>query len=170
MKLSIVNLVVICAYEKGYRVIDGKLFNPKGKELKPRINNNGYPGTTIRFNGKSKNLPVHKLAAFQKFGDAVFQDKIEVRHLNDNKLDFSLPNIEIGTHQQNHLDRCAKKEKERILKVSLKLKKFSQQQAEEIRNNYFLSNKRRDFISEKAREYNVCHGTIRNIINKKHYK
>lgn len=170
MELSIVNLVVIFAYEKGYRISDGKIFNPSGKQLRPRINNNGYPGITIRYNGKSKNLPIHKLAAYQKFGDALFQNKIEVRHLNDDKLDFSLSNIEIGTHQQNHLDRCPQKQKESRLKASLKLKKFSQQEAEEIRNNFFLSNKRRGFMSEMARKYNVCHNTIVNIINKKHYK
>lgn len=165
MKLSIVNLVVIFAYEKGYRVADGKIFNPSGNQLRPRINNNGYPGITIRYEGKSKNLPIHKLAAYQKFGDALFQDKIEVRHLNDNKLDFSLSNIEIGTHRQNHLDRCPQKEKQSRLKAAFKNKKFSQRQAEEIKNNYLLSNKRRGFASEMARQYNVSHNTITKIIN-----
>lgn len=47
---------------------------------------------------------VHRLQAYQKFGDKIFENKIVVRHLNGNYLDNSWDNILIGTFSDNKMD------------------------------------------------------------------
>ena len=113
--LSVENLGVLTAYEKGYYVDkEGNVwFNGKQRKLIPH--NTGkkkpYYQFAIRLtNGKVKNVKVHKLQAYQKFGDKMFEDGIVVRHLNDNSLDNSWDNIEIGTDSDNMMIYPKKKD------------------------------------------------------------
>ena len=97
----------------------GNLFNPKGVEIKGYINTkNNYSTkvTSARVDGKGVKIPFHRLQAYLKFGNEMFKDGIEVRHLNGDSLDNSFENIAIGTHSDNMQD--IPKEK-RILKSSL---------------------------------------------------
>ena len=97
--------ILISCYNKGYRVgVDGKLFNPKGREIFGYINSNGYRKTTIRINDKFCGLYFHRLQAFQKYGINLFNDGMEVRHLDGNALNNSYDNIAIGTHSENMQD------------------------------------------------------------------
>jgi len=59
----------------------------------------------IRIN-KSKIIKVyiHRLQAYQKYGNGIYINGIVVRHLNGNSLDNSISNIEIGTVSQNQMD------------------------------------------------------------------
>ena len=107
MKLSKTNQAVVVVHTKGYRVIDGKLYNPKGVERKTRPKNNPsvpYLRTTFRVEGKSISIPIHKLAAYQKFGNKVFESGILVRHLNANSFDNRESNLELGTSLDNFND------------------------------------------------------------------
>ena len=72
----------------------------------PKVAKSGYPviGTRIRSLGINKSIGVHRIVAYQKYGDAIFSDGVQVRHINNNKLDFSCGNIEIGTAFDNHND------------------------------------------------------------------
>ena len=45
------------------------------------------------------------MQAYQKFGNLIFQDNIQVRHLNNNSQDNSWDNIEIGTAKENAMDK-----------------------------------------------------------------
>ena len=49
-------------------------------------------------------IQVHKLQAYQKFGNKVFEKGIQVRHLDNNSLNNSWNNIDIGTQSQNMMD------------------------------------------------------------------
>lgn len=65
----------------------------------------------VRVNGKRKSFKVyvHRLLAYQKFGDALFTDGIEVRHLDDDSRNNRWDNIGLGTHRQNMLDQSLEK-------------------------------------------------------------
>jgi len=86
----------------GYRVdAQGRLLNPQGRVLRGSRDSNGYP--RIARKGKPP-VPVHQLAAFQKFGCAMYRKGIEVRHKNGDHTDARPSNILLGTHSQNMLD------------------------------------------------------------------
>lgn len=107
MDLSKSNKAVLLAYERGYRVlINGVMVNAENKEMNPCVNNKGYKTFTIRIphSRQCKSFLVHRLMAYQKFGDSVFEKGIEVRHLNGSRIDNSFNNIEIGTRSQNAMD------------------------------------------------------------------
>ena len=137
--LSAENLGVITANEKGYYVDkDGSVwYNGKQRVLTPH--NNGRQKPYYQFaiklnNGKVKNVKVHKLQAYQKFGDKIFEKGICVRHLNDNSLDNSWDNIEIGTNSDNMMD--IPKEK-RIAHGRLAASYLIKFDADKVKNFYF---------------------------------
>lgn len=98
--------------ERGYRVTDEGVF--LGVNNNVLINKNkGYPCVYIKVNGKTKVLFAHRLQAYQKYGDAIYNNGICVRHLNSDKGDNSYSNISIGTNRDNMMDK-PKSERHRI--------------------------------------------------------
>jgi len=60
----------IIIYNAGYRItLNGDPISNKGNLMSFTINNNGYPVIGVRVNGKRYNLNIHRLQAYQKFGD-----------------------------------------------------------------------------------------------------
>jgi len=165
MNLSKRNQHTIECYKKGYRIIDGKIFNPQGKELKVMRDNSGYAKISSYSNGKYKNLFLHKLAAYQKFGELMFQEKIQVRHLDGDRLDFSLENIELGTAMQNRLDMPLEQRKDSAYRSNIKRRKLSQQEVEKIRNDFLNVESKYGFYSKIARLYNVSARVIWGIVH-----
>lgn len=95
---------ILIAYKRGYRCTsDGVLLNPKNKKI-GIINSIGYISFSMRIAKKITNVSAHRIQAFQKYGHKLFEQGIEVRHLNGNKEDFSWNNIAIGNHSQNMMD------------------------------------------------------------------
>lgn len=95
----------IIFYKKGFRVDeDGNLINPKGIQISGNITYHGYIKTGIRYNGKTLNCMVHRLQAYQKYGDLLFYEGVETRHKNGIKTDNSYNNILIGTRSKNQMD------------------------------------------------------------------
>ena len=71
------------AYKKGYRVLmDGTPIS-KRNHLNG-TNCGGYIRLSIRIEGKKEYIMVHRLQAYQKFGDKMFENGLVVRHLNNN--------------------------------------------------------------------------------------
>lgn len=99
------NIVLLDAFNKGYRVIDNEVYY-KGRVVKKQNNkgSGGYCSFYIRSNQKSKKVKVHRLVAFQKYGIKIFEKGLEVRHKNNDKSDNYESNILLGTHQDNMLD------------------------------------------------------------------
>lgn len=92
-------------YEKGYRISpEHDIINPKGEVLKGGVKN-GYRVVYCRKDKKPSVVFVHRLAAYQKFGDSMFAPGVVVRHLNGNSLDNSYGNIALGTQSQNMMDK-----------------------------------------------------------------
>lgn len=98
------------AHFKGYRVTPaGEVLNSNGK---PRILRLATSNASVRYLVFSLYTPdgafpvhVHKLQAYQKFGEAMFEPNIVVRHLDGNSLNNAPDNIAIGTITDNAMDR-----------------------------------------------------------------
>lgn len=92
--------------EKGYTVDEnGKAYNKDGKELSLSKGPKGYLSFNIRINGsKPTRLFIHRLQAYQKFGDVIFDEEVVVRHKNGLSTDNSFKNIEIGSQSENMMD------------------------------------------------------------------
>ena len=94
------------AKEKGYRIdINGNAFSRK-QQLKVRKKSTDCPYYcfTIKVGEMSRPIMVHRLQAYQKFGDALFDEGVVARHLNGDSLDNSWGNIAIGTQHDNMMD------------------------------------------------------------------
>ena len=88
------------ASERGYFVTKDGLVFFNGKQRKLNLKNKKYQYYcfNIRIDGKPKRIEVHRLQAYQKFGDKIFEKGIVVRHLNGDSTDNSYDNIGIGTY------------------------------------------------------------------------
>lgn len=106
--------MVKLAYRKGYRVLpEGCVQSAHGRIRRTRINpafrRVPYQTFTIKQSGVSQayTIPVHQLAAFQKFGEEAYLAAGNVRHLNGNSLDNRPANIALGSIHENIMDRPA---------------------------------------------------------------
>jgi hypothetical protein len=116
-QLSKQNEITKLAHEKGYKVsVCGSFVSGvRCTNLKLSTQNKRgklYTSFNIGYGGMSTRCYVHKLQAFQKFGEDMFKEGIVVRHMNDISLDNSHSNIEIGTHLDNTMDRIANQNSE----------------------------------------------------------
>lgn len=94
------------AYNKGYRANkNGEIIGTRGDKLNLYKDLKGYLMFTIRRpNSCPTRTFVHKLQAYQLFGDDCFKQGFVIRHLNGNKEDNSVNNIQIGTVLDNIMD------------------------------------------------------------------
>lgn len=99
--------ILLIAYNKGYRIDEfGKIINPKKKIISGSVDKHSYPNYlffSLRINNKIHKVAVHKLQAYQKYGNKLFECEA-VRHLNGNSLDNSIDNIAIGSAHDNWMD------------------------------------------------------------------
>ena len=104
--LSKQNKLIIEANKRGYLIKNnGTAIGLKNNVLKLNINPKGYYSFNMRFEGgKPTRIFVHKLQAYQKFGDELFNKELQVRHLNGVPSDNSIDNIKLGTGSENMLD------------------------------------------------------------------
>lgn len=100
------------AYERGYRMIGGELFNRLNKKIKEHIDKKGYKYIDFivcEQNSSKKaisriRLFTHRLAAYQKFGEKIFDKNLVVRHLDGNSSNNHPENLGIGTQKENLKD------------------------------------------------------------------
>lgn len=67
--------------------------------LKQRISSKGYPAVCLSKKGKSKWWTIHRLLAIHFIPNP--KRKSDVNHINGNKLDYSLENLEWATRREN---------------------------------------------------------------------
>lgn len=104
--------MVRLAFRKGYRVTDdGHVISAHGKTRKLTLKKRqpkdpGYLAFNMKIPGSRNAHPikVHQLAAFQKFGEKLFEVAC-VRHLDGNSLNNSPDNLALGSHGDNAMDR-----------------------------------------------------------------
>ena len=103
----------IAGYEDTYDASDqGRIRRTRGRNghgwydkitiIKPRVGKQGYYMLCLWRDGKPKTMMVHRLVAWTFLGPR--PDGLEIRHLNDNKLDCRLVNLVYGTRRENKLD------------------------------------------------------------------
>lgn len=95
----------------------------------------------------------------------MFNEGIQVRHLNGDKLDFNEKNIAIGTQRENIMDIPQEKRIELAKKAASKLRKFKIGEVEEIRKMIKYGIK----ANKVSKLYKVSKATISFIVNKKIY-
>ena len=103
IQVSTSTQAILVAYKKGYRVVDNKVLSPNKKERSLKLNHHGYSLFCISIGGKRVQVAVHRLAAYQKFGDLLFMSEC-VRHLDGNPSNNRPENLELGTNSDNMMD------------------------------------------------------------------
>jgi DNA-binding transcriptional regulator YiaG len=159
--------LLIYVYNKGYRVNqDGDVISFTGQIRKPRLDSRGYLTFNINFNKCSWPISVHRLVAYQLYGDKIFKSGIQVRHLNGNKIDNSFKNIAIGTQSDNMMDKKPEDRHNHSKHAASYLRKFTNDQIAEIRRL-----KKKGLSHNKlAAIYKCTKSTISGIINYKIYR
>lgn len=106
------------ALERGFSIEkDGTVIGPSGMSPIGKIIK-GYRYVRMHRNRKKVLfVAVHRLQAYVKFGNKLYEPGIEVRHLNGNAFDNRYDNIAIGTHSQNMMD-CPIEVRRRIVRIS----------------------------------------------------
>lgn len=123
---------VMRAVEAGYTMTrDGRLFNPKGKEIIGFFSDKAYRQTRLK--KFTANICFHQIQAYIKFGEAALYKGIEVRHLDGNPENNHWDNIAIGTPKQNANDKPAST-RLRAAKIAAKARrKLTDHQVKRIR-------------------------------------
>ena len=135
----------------------GNVFSPH-KQLKAFLNKEYY-SINFKYEGVKINLLVHRLQAYQKFGNKLYEQGIEVRHSNGNSKDNSYDNIILGTRSENMMDI---EESVRKSKASNANKKYPDELVLEIKEYYSLGHSYSDIM----KKFNISSkGTISYIIN-----
>jgi len=154
-------------YNLGYRVTaQGDLIGLNGKSVGSLCN--GYYRIKVRVkkNSDSKikddyiNCLVHRLQAYQKYGEDIYKKGIVCRHLNGNPLDNSIDNIAIGTQQDNAMDR---NKQDRIAHAKLATSYWRKYNANNVKDFY----KKVKSYKRTMAEFNISSkGTLHYILNK----
>lgn len=111
------------------------------KSYEPKKNKHGYPHISFRRRrlGITQKVEVHRILAYQMYGDVIFDPGVQVRHKDNDKSNFKPDNILIGTAMDNHLDNP---ERVNALKVSACIR-------EGKRRRSFSDNERNVIFSER---------------------
>ena len=130
-------LALKTAYEKGYRVKDNCVYSPFKKQLlKLQTSQSGYLHFNIKLQRKSIKVFLHRLVAYEKYKDKLFDQGIVVRHLNGNQKDNSFDNICIGTQQENMFDRKPEDRLQHAIKAARANKKFTNEKISYIKQKH----------------------------------
>lgn len=128
---------LIIAYEKGYRAKDNIVISPVTKKpLKLCCSSAGYLCFSVFANNKSCRVFVHRLVAYQKYKEKLFEPGIVVRHLNGNSKDNSVDNICIGTNSQNMMDKHPEQRLLHAIKASSCIRKYTKEQVSQIKTDH----------------------------------
>lgn len=152
------------AYSMGYRVTeDGRVLGLRTTERKLQLNRAGY--YQFSYSKRTPRIRVHRLQAFQKFGAKIYESGMMVRHLDGNKHNNSLSNIEIGTNSQNQLDRKAEERQAAGRYAASFLRGLSNDQVIEIR----IASANGARVVDLAKTYSIVKSTVSSIVTGKLY-
>ena len=160
------NDALIIADERGYAVHDdGKVFDVDGNFVLTHPDNNGYLIFQISDAGIRYDVAVHRLAALQRFGSIVLEEKVEVRHLNGNKRDNSTKNISFGSRVENINDISPVDRMHMSMMGTEKQRKLSFDQVRELRR---LKSEGWS-LRQLCKKYGLAVSTVSYIVNRKTY-
>lgn len=148
---------ILLPFDTKYAISNkGNIINVKnGRQLKTRINKNGYEEVQLSINGIRKNYRIHRLVGI------AFLDNIEnkpyINHKDGNKLNNNLYNLEWCTAKEN--DNHSRKNHLKIQSKPIK--------AISIETNHIIFF---ESLSECARYFNTNKGTIHRVLSGKRKK
>ncbi len=159
--LSKNNKAILIAVEKGYKVIRGILYNKENKSLKPELHKHkdGYQCFRYKIHcgggiGDVK-ITIHRLVAYQKYGDIIFDSKIHVRHKDCNPFNNNEDNILIGSAKDNYADVSQERRLIQYKNRSNRMLRFNQKEMESI-----LEDLKTSSMKELSLKYNVSYSVI----------
>lgn len=134
----------------------------KIKELKPAVDG-GYLKTMILSDNKIYDtVRIHRLVALTFLGES----NLEVNHIDGNKLNNSIDNLEYCTRSEN-LKHAFRIGLEKPMKgMNNVTSKLTDDQVLEIRA-YALKHGRLKNRKELAKKYNVCESTLKDIVSQR---
>ena len=131
------------ASKRGYVVDEnGVLIGSRGKKLSNHTDKRGYVKCTVGVDGKNITLYAHRLMAYQKYRDKIYEKGTVVRHLDNNKANNKPENIEIGTCSDNLKDLPIELILERQKKATLKTIKYNKNEVIDYYNKCGRSRKK----------------------------
>jgi len=149
------------AHQKGYRVSgDGKTVTSpfRDEPCRPACRKDGYPWFTVcTESGISRRCTVHRLQAYQLFGERIYENGMMVRHLDGDRMNPAAYNLALGTSSDNQLDRP---EADRIRCAGLAALKFNH---EAVREFYRQTKSYKQTMAEFGLK---SKGTLHHILHK----
>lgn len=156
--------ILFVAKSKGYYTDkNGNVYSSK-KKIALRKTQERY-NFTIRYYGQRVTIAVHKFVAYLKYGDKIFNDGIEVRHLDSNSLNNTWDNIAIGTHSENMMDMSKNNRIKKAIKAAKKIRKFSDVEVQQILKDRGLGMT----YDNLCLKYNTSKSTLNYFFNKAYY-
>jgi hypothetical protein len=133
--MTIKDQAIVEATRKGYTAQNGKIYNKDGKEVKLGLKNGAYLFFSVRdARNRTVAIMVHRFVAYQKFGDKIFDKKIHVRHMDSNSQNNNESNLELGTVQENMLDKSKEVRVQAALKATAHVKKHDHSKIIDLKN------------------------------------
>jgi len=143
---------LISAYEKGYRITEkGEVYSPfVSKFLTQLKNNKEYFYFNVYLNANKRRYPVkvHRLVAYQKYKNDMFEPNMQVRHKDNNKHNNSFDNIILGTQSENAMDIPEKDRIERSIYASTRIRRFTDDEMLQIKNDHFKHKSYKKIMNE----------------------
>lgn len=168
---TIISDAIRAAHEKGYRVTkSGRVVGLRGGYRKLTESAEGRT-RYYRFNvaddrGKRIPIPVHRLAAYQLFGERSMREGIETRHLDGNSLNNRLSNLQLGSPTANRLDEPARVRKQRASHAASFTRRLTSKQAAQLRKD-----RRRGLsYADLSEKYDLHFSTVSDIVNGRLYQ
>lgn len=167
------------AAERGYYVtLCGRLFGPRGELKGKKYGKQHCPTFSTNWGGRVYSIPIHKLAAYQWFGEDSFKEGVHVRHLDGNTENFKATNLRLGSASENEQDK-PKEERVRVAKLARAAQGFTPNNAKlsdsdvrEIRRLYkTLKGKKapNGFTTKLVEKYGVSRTVITKVVKKEYY-
>lgn len=158
--MSKTNEAMVAACSKGMRVVGGEVYGVRGGVLKLKVDSSGYPIVSACYNGVTYPVRVHRIVAYAKYGDALFESGIVTRHLDSDPMNFDSDNIVIGTESQNRMD-MPEGERRRLAQNAANVnRKYSDEMEAAMCNDYVGGMG----YSKLGSKYNMSRSTARAIL------
>jgi hypothetical protein len=153
------------ASKRGYVVDEnGILIGYNGNQLSNHKDKQGYVKCTVSVDGKNITLYAHRLMAYQKYRDRIYEKGNVVRHLDNNKTNNKPENIEIGTCLDNLRDMPIELIRERQEIATRKTIKYNRDEVVDYYNKCGRSRKK------TMEHFNISSaGTLHYILSKRKY-
>lgn len=140
----------------------GVIYSKKSnKIMKQHLDKDGYLVLNLSNNGIKKQCRVHRLVAITFIPNP--EGLATVNHINHNKLDNRVTNLEWLSNYDNAKDGC--KYAPKFFGEKATAAKLTQAQADQIRLDYANGISRK----ELAQQYKITTASIGNVINNKTY-